>query len=267
MIALDARGVTFSYGRRLVLDGVSLSVPRGTVLSLLGPNGCGKSTFIKIMLGLLRPQSGSIWLDDCDVSRLGIQERARRMAYVPQAHTLSFPYRVRDVVMMGRFPHRHLFQQTYSAQECRLAQDAMERVGIGHLAERTYTEISGGERQLTLIARALAQGAGVLVMDEPVSGLDYGNQLRLLREVRTLAEEGFTVLKSTHFPDHAFLSSDAVVLMHQGKVLVQGSPDEAMTKERLQLLYGVEVNILTQESGMRCCVPAEVGKRPEGAVL
>ncbi len=267
MTALEAHGVTFSYGRRLVLDGVSLSAPRGRVLSLLGPNGCGKSTLIKIMLGLLRPQGGRVWLDGCEVSRLSIRERARRMAYVPQAHTLSFPYRVRDVVLMGRFAHRHLFQQTYSAHERRLAHGAMERLGIAHLADRIYTEISGGERQLALIARAVAQGAAILMMDEPVSGLDYGNQLRLLREVRALAEEGFTVLKSTHFPDHAFLSSDAVVLMHQGKVLAQGSPDEAMTRDRLHLLYGVEVNILTQEGGIRCCVPAGAGKRPEASVL
>ncbi|MBS0170011.1 MAG: ABC transporter ATP-binding protein [Nitrospira sp.] len=264
MIALDARDVTFSYGPRRVLDRVSLRVPRGRVLALLGPNGCGKSTVIKILLGLLRPQGGAVWLDGCNVTGLSIRDRARKMAYVPQAHTLSFPYRVSEVVLMGRFAHRHLFRQTYSADEYRLAQEAMERVGIAQLAGRIYTELSGGERQLALIARALAQGAGILVMDEPVSGLDFGNQLRLLREVRRLAEEGFTVLKSTHFPDHAFLSSDEVVLMHQGKVVIQGSPEVAMTKERLQLLYGVEVQILTQDSGIRCCVPAEPGQRREG---
>ncbi|MCW5799422.1 MAG: ABC transporter ATP-binding protein [Nitrospira sp.] len=264
--ALEARDVNFSYGTRLVLDAVSFSVPRGRVLSLLGPNGCGKSTVIKIMLGLLRPHGGAVWLDGCDVSRLSIRDRARRMAYVPQAHTLSFPYRVSEVVLMGRFAHRRVFQQTYSAQEYRVVRDAMERVGIAHLAGRIYTEISGGERQLALIARALAQGAEILVMDEPVSGLDFGNQWRLLREVRALAAEGLTVLKSTHFPDHAFLSSDEVILMHEGKILAQGRPEEAMTKDRLHLLYGVEVNILTQESGIRCCVPAGLGNRPKGSV-
>ncbi len=262
VIALEARDVRFSYGTRLVLDGVSLSVPRGRVLSLLGPNGCGKSTVIKIMLGLLRPQSGAVRLDGCDVGRLSIRDRARKMAYVPQAHTLSFPYRVSEVVLMGRFAHRPLFLQTYSAREYGLVQHVMERVGIAHLAERLYTEISGGERQLALIARALAQGADMLVMDEPVSGLDFGNQLRLLREVRALAAEGFTVLKSTHFPDHAFLSSDEVVLMHQGKVLAQGRPEDTMTEDRLQLLYGVEVKVLAQEGGTRCCVPVGMGKQP-----
>ncbi len=163
---------------------------------------------------------------------------------------------------MGRFAHRPLFLQTYSAREYGLVQHVMERVGIAHLAERLYTEISGGERQLALIARALAQGADMLVMDEPVSGLDFGNQLRLLREVRALAAEGFTVLKSTHFPDHAFLSSDEVVLMHQGKVLAQGRPEDTMTEDRLQLLYGVEVKVLAQEGGTRCCVPVGMGKQP-----
>jgi len=264
--ALDAKDVTFAYGEHPVLNGVSLSVPRGRVLSLLGPNGCGKSTLLKILLGLLRPHRGSVLLDGREVSRLNPVDRARKMAYVPQAHALSFPYRVVDVVLMGRFAHLDFFQQAYADRDHRSAREALERVGIAHLATRVYTEISGGERQLALIARALAQGADILVMDEPVSGLDYGNQLRLLQEVRALAEEGFTVLKSTHFPDHAFLSSDEVVLLHRGMIVAQGAPEQAMTKDRLRLLYGVEVDLVTQGSGFICCVPVGVCKRDRATI-
>lgn len=132
---------------------------------------------------------------------------------------------------------------------------ALERIGIGQPAMRPYTAISGGERQLALIARALAQGAELLIMDEPVSGLDYGNQLRLLLEVQRLARDGYTVVKSTHFPDHAFLCSDAVVLLHQGKILADGAPREVMTSDTLRKLYGVEVSIVEREDGLLSCVP------------
>lgn len=264
--ALKVHEVAFSYGDRPVLDGLSFSVPRGRILSLLGPNGCGKSTLLKIMLGLLRPRSGTVSLDGREVNSLTVEQRARKMAYVPQAHALSFPYRVIDVVLLGRLAHQSFFE-VYSPEDRKLANAALQRVGIEHLAARSYTQISGGERQLALIARALAQGAEILIMDEPVNGLDYGNQLRLLQEIRTLSDEGYTVVKSTHFPDHAFLSSDEVVLMYQGTILAQGSPEEAMTTERLRLLYGVEVNILSQEGGFLCCVPVGMGKRARGPSL
>lgn len=176
------------------------------------------------------------------------------MAYVPQAHMLSFPYHVLDVVLLGRLAHQS-FLESYSTDDKRIAAEMLKRLGIEHLALRSYTEISGGERQLALIARALAQEAEVLVMDEPVSGLDYGNQLRLLQEVRRLATDGYTVIKTTHFPNHAFLSSDAVLLLHHGRVLARGLPAEVMTTDTLRQLYGVDVEIVPREDGLLYCVP------------
>ncbi len=252
--ALDVRNVSFAYGNRSVLDGVSLSVERGQVLSLLGPNGSGKSTLLKILLGLLSPQRGTVLMDQRPVRTLPVKQRARKMAYVPQAHTLSFPYRVIDVVLLGRLAH-HSFFDSYSKNDRSVAAAALQRIGIEHLAMRSYTEISGGERQLALIARAMAQEAEVLIMDEPVSGLDYGNQLRLLREVRTLASDGYAVVKSTHFPDHAFLFSDTVIILQHGRILARGGPEEAITTETLRQLYGVEVSIVPREDGLLCCMP------------
>jgi iron complex transport system ATP-binding protein len=253
MTILDARDLTFAYGERRVLDGVSFHVKRGQVLSLLGPNGSGKSTLLKILLGLLQPRSGSVLLNAQPVGALDVKQRARKMAYVPQAHTLSFPYRVIELVLLGRLAHQS-FLGSCSQADRRLACEALQRMGIEHLAMRSYAAISGGERQLALIARALAQGAKVLIMDEPVAGLDYGNQLRLLQEIRTLASDGYTIVKSTHFPDHAFLSSDAVILLHQGKILAHGAPEEVMTTDTLRQLYGVEVRIVSRD-GLLSCVP------------
>lgn len=254
---IEAHDIAFSYGDRVVLDGVSLTTARGEVVSLLGPNGSGKSTLLKILLGLLAPQRGDVTVDGHRLASLSYRRRARLMAYVPQAHALSFPYRVLDVVLLGRLARQTFFGRP-SCEDLRLATDALARLGIGHLAQRAYTAISGGEQQLTLIARALAQGADTLIMDEPVSGLDYGNQLRILCEMQTLAQDGLTVLKSTHFPDHVFLGSDRVILLHRGKILSAGAPDEAMTDEHLERLYDVKVKIMSRDDGVRCCVPLSV---------
>lgn len=255
MSALDAEGISFRYGERLILNEVSFSVAGGRVVSLLGPNGSGKTTLLKVLLGLLRPTKGRVRIDECPVNKLSARHRARKLAYVPQAHALSFPYRVLDIVLLGRLPYVSFFG-SYSNHDRRAAHEALDRMGIVHLASRSYATVSGGERQLALIARALAQGAEVLIMDEPVSGLDYGNQLRLLLEVQALAREGYTVVKSTHFPDHAFLSSDAVVLLHEGKILAQGLPSDVITATHLRQLYGVDVSIVSRGDGLLCCVPA-----------
>lgn len=254
MSALTADEVTFRYGDRVILDGVSFSVSGGQVVSLLGPNGSGKTTLLKILLGLLRPMRGSVTINNCPMNDLPARDRARKLAYVPQAHALSFPYRVFDIVLLGRLPYLSFFG-SYSREDRWASQDALDRMGISHLASRSYAAVSGGERQLVLIARAIAQGAEVLIMDEPVSGLDYGNQLRLLLEVQALARDGYTVVKSTHFPDHAFLSSDAVVLLHKGKILAQGLPGDVITPGHLQQLYDVDVSIVTREDGLLCCLP------------
>lgn len=252
---LEAQGIHFGYGSRRVLNDVSLTLSDGQVVALLGPNGSGKSTLLKILLGFLRPQRGEVWLDGAPIRRIPPKALARNIAYVPQLHQAAFPYPVHEIVLMGRMPHQR-FWSGYSRHDRQLAREALEKLSIGHLQDRAYTEISGGERQLALIARALAQGATTLIMDEPVSGLDYGNQIRLLERIHQLAGEGYSFLKSSHFPEHALLISDRVILLSGGVVLAEGLPGEVITQNYLRELYQVEVEMVSVTDVFTACVPS-----------
>ena len=254
MTILNATDITFAYGSRKVLDNVSLSLGKGEVVSLLGPNGSGKSTLLKILLGFHRPHSGTALLDGEVLHDIPPKKLAKRIAYVPQIHQITFPYPVIEVVLMGRMPHQSIFTR-YSQSDRQTALEALEKLSISHLQSRSYTEISGGERQLALIARALAQGADIFIMDEPVSGLDYGNQIRLLERIHLLAREGYSFLKSSHFPEHALLISNRVILLSGGIVLAEGLPGEVITQNYLRELYQVEVEMVPVTDVFTACVP------------
>lgn len=252
---MEVHGISFAYRQHGVLKDVSLSLQEGAVTALLGPNGSGKTTLLKLMLGLLKPSSGRILLQGEELQQIPQREVARRMAYVPQVHKEPFAYRVFDVALMGRMPHKSFFSP-YSQQDRRVAAEALERIGIAHLAERPYTEISGGERQLTLIARAMAQGANMFVMDEPTNGLDYGNQLRLLERLQSLAAEGYTFVFSTHHPDHAMAVADRVLMMRNGTVAYDGLVADTVSSDSLMDLYNVDVRMVSVDEGVNVCVPA-----------
>jgi iron complex transport system ATP-binding protein len=256
---LEARDLAFGYRGHRVGRGVSLTLHAGEVLCLLGPNGSGKTTLFKTLLGLLPAQGGEVLLDGSALAARRRDEVARAVSYVPQSHAAFFPFSVREVVLMGRTAHLGVFA-TPSRHDQVIAAAALERMGLTHLAESVYTRISGGERQLTLIARALAQEARIVVLDEPTANLDFGNQVRVLERVQELARSGIGVLLSTHDPDHAFLCADRAVLLRAGAVLGMGAPGAAVTEESLRALYGVAVRIVEVDDGMagrrRVCVPS-----------
>jgi iron complex transport system ATP-binding protein len=255
---LEASHLDFGYGARRVGRDVSLSVTAGEVLCLLGPNGSGKTTLFKTLLGLLPAQGGAVLLEGEDLRRMDRAMVARSVSYVPQAHAAFFPFTVEEVVLMGRTAHLGLFSSP-SRRDREAAFAAVARMGIEHLADAVYTRISGGERQLTLIARALAQEAQVAVMDEPTANLDFGNQVRVLQHIQALAQSGIGVLLSTHDPDHAFICADRVAMLHEGKLARMGAPEDAITAASLRELYGVSVEVtqIETESGVRrtACVP------------
>ena len=255
---LAASNLAYGYADRRVGSGVTLELTAGEVLCLLGPNGSGKTTLFRTLLGLLPPHDGAVLLDGCDVQTLTRAAFARQVSYVPQAHGAFFPYTVREIVLMGRTAHMGLFAAP-AARDHAAAIAAINRMGLHYLADSTYTRISGGERQLVLIARALAQDARMVVMDEPTANLDFGNQVRVLEHIRALADEGIGVLLSTHDPDHAFLCADRVAMLYQGELVACGAPEAEITPQRLKQLYGINVAVtaLTLEDARtrHVCLP------------
>jgi iron complex transport system ATP-binding protein len=258
-VRLEAHELGFGYRGHPVGRNVSVALAAGEVMCLLGPNGGGKTTLFRTLLGLLPVQGGRVTIDGANLRDLPRREVAKRIAYVPQAHTGYFPFSVRDVVLMGRTAHLAAFAGP-SRRDRGLADEALDRLGLGRLADAIYTRISGGERQLTLIARALAQAAPLLVMDEPTASLDFGNQVRVLDQVTALARAGIGVLLSTHDPDQAFQCADRVAMLRDGSLIAQGTPVEVLTRERLRALYGVEVEVaeasLADGTRRRVCLAA-----------
>jgi len=259
VMKLEIRNLSCGYGKRRVVDSISLSINAGEVIGLLGANGCGKTTLIKTILGLQPIQGGEVLLDGTNIQSWTSAQIARVVGYIPQMHTPPFPFQVLDVVLMGRTAHIKPFASP-SPKDVKIAEQALEMLDITYLRDRIYTEISGGERQLVLIARALAQEPKILIMDEPTASLDFGNQIRVLNHVNQLAGLNIAVLMSCHFPEHAFLYTNRVVLLNEGRILHSGTPDETITTERLKKLYGVDVDIITVNNRMnqeiQVCIPA-----------
>ncbi len=250
-----------SQGRRAALTDVSFSAEPGQVLFVLGPNGSGKSTLFRLLLRLLRPSRGRVDCDGVDLATLSHLEMARKLSYIPQQEPLAFNYRVRDVVLMGRTPH--LRGGRPGRDDHDIAMEALTVMRIDSLADRGMRTLSGGERQLVMIARALAQQASVMVFDEPTSALDFGNQTNLLRQVRRLAGLGYLVIVSTHNPMQALQYGDQLLLLREGRVLMSGAPGEVRETD-LSELYGTRIRLFDTEEvpGLRICVPAEENPVP-----
>ncbi|WP_247884807.1 ABC transporter ATP-binding protein [Azospirillum formosense] len=258
-VRLSVEDLAFGYGERVVGAGVGFAVAAGEVLCLLGPNGGGKTTLFKTLLGLLPPRGGRVRVDGEDTAGWSPRRRALAFGYVPQAGAGQFPFTGRGMVLMGRTAHRGAFSAP-AASDHAAAEAALERLGIAHLAERDWLRISGGERQMALIARALAQAPRVLVLDEPTASLDFGNQVRVLEQVRRLADgaggEGLTVVFSTHHPEQAFAIADRVALLHGGRLARFGTPEAVITAPMMREVYGTEVEVVpVGADGMRVCLP------------
>jgi len=251
---LEARALSIGYGQRLVASGIDLALARGEVVCLLGPNGAGKTTLFKTLLGLIPAKSGEVRLGDHPIEDLSRTEMARTIAYVPQAQVMEFAYSVLDLVLMGRTAYLGPFAAPGAVDRER-ARAALADLGILELAEADANRISGGQRQLCLVARALAQDAPLLVMDEPTASLDLGNRLLVLDRVRRLREQGFGIVFSTHDPDQAHELATRVAVIADGRLAAYGLPDEVLTGERLSAVYGVAVTIERTPSGRAVIVP------------
>ena len=243
-MTLAGRDLTIGYSDRVVGRGLNVALAQGEVLALLGPNGGGKTTLLKTLLGLLKPLAGEAAIEGKSLAAYSVRERARHIAYVPQLHTPTFAFTVEAVVLMGRTAHGSLFARP-SAHDREVARQSLIRFGIDHLAERPYTMISGGERQLVLLARALAQEPQFIVLDEPTASLDFGNQGKVMREIRALATSGHGVLFTTHDPNHALRAADRAYLLRDGERIAEGKVADVLTKVQLEELYRAPVEMLT----------------------
>lgn len=244
-LSLRADNISCGYGKKCILKDISFEIKPGEVCCLLGPNGVGKTTLFKTMLGFLPRLGGHFYLGDKDIDECSRRDIARTIAYVPQAHVPAFPFTVEDVVTMGRTAW---FKNTRTPgkEDIRIAAEILESLSIGHLRERIYTQLSGGERQMVLVARALAQQPGFLVMDEPASNLDFGNQMRVLKQVMDLKSRGIGIIMASHHPDHAFMCDADVLLISADRTFSSGHCDEMLTEETLSKAYSIPVRILTE---------------------
>lgn len=242
MSALSLQGVAVGYRGRALLADLTLDVAAGTVLCLLGPNGVGKTTLFKAILGLIPTLAGTISVAGRPTASMSRVELSRQIAYVPQGAEESFGYRVFDVVLLGRAAWLG-WRGAPGPRDREIVQECLERLDIAELAEANFMELSGGQRQLVLIARALAQQPRVLMMDEPTANLDLGNEARVLRAVRDLAAEGMTVVVTTHRPEHAFAVARTAVLLQPLGSYRSGDVQDVLTPEAMQDAYGVGVSV------------------------
>ncbi len=253
-MTLDIRDLEFGYGRHRVLSGLKLSIRDGEMVSLLGRNGAGKTTLLRLIPNFIRPDSGSIEIDGRAVSTMKLHQRAEYMAYIPQITRSAFPYSVRTSILMGCSNKLTMFQTPGPKDEERV-EEVIDLLRIRDIADRNMENISGGERQLVLIARALMQDARLLILDEPTSFLDYSNQLLVLEKVEELVARGYSCIYSTHNPDLALTHSSRVVVMAEGRIVYDDVPNGLIGKDVLSSVYGRHITVTRAEGGSIVCIP------------
>ena len=245
---LELKNISSGYKGSEVIKNISLKVESGEALCILGANGVGKTTLFKTILGFIKPKCGEILLDGQSIYNMQRKEIAKLIGYVPQAHVPPFPYVVKDVVLMGRCPYIGNFSSPSHRDE-ELVDNLLSKLNIYNMKEKYYTEISGGERQLVLIARALAQEPKILILDEPTSNLDFGNQIRVLEHIRNLVTySNIGLIMTTHHPNHVFLCGTKVALMEKGEIFKSGDPSKIMTEKNLKEIYGVNTHFVNEEN-------------------
>lgn len=240
MIRID--NLNFSYGQRKIISNINLTIQTGSFVAILGANGVGKTTLFRCLLGLENHYTGHIYVDDQDIKNMTCKKRANYLAYIPQSHTLTYDYTVLDMIIMGTVNHLNWYQTPHKTGY-KKALNALERLNLMAYQDRIFNQLSGGEKQMVLVARALAQEAPVLVLDEPTANLDYGNQILLLNQINWLKELGYTIVMSTHNPQHAMQYADTVVAMSDQEIIALGHPKEIINTSLLKQLYKTDIDI------------------------
>lgn len=255
---LEACDLTCGYGTKAVIRNVSFKIQSGDIICLLGPNGVGKTTLFKTLLGFQKPISGNVHIDGTDRSTMTRRQIAQKVAYVPQLHSTPFTFSALDVVLTGCSAHLGLFQNP-TKKDYQRADLVFGELGILDLKDRTFVHLSGGEQQMVLIARSLMQDSNILIMDEPTAALDFGNQIRVLSCIEGMARRGHAIVMTSHNPDQAFLCCSKSLLVLDDATIISGSTDDVITEENLTKAYGVPVRVaLTHDAKgnrLKTCVP------------
>jgi len=262
---LEINNLAFSYPGKPVLNDFNLKVEFGEVLGIVGPNGSGKSTLLKCMNRILKTEKNTILIDNKDISTIGLKELAKVMGYVPQSSKNVFPFSVFDVVLMGRRPY---IQWSLGQNDREIVAKILEYLGIAHLGMRYFNELSGGEQQKVIIARALAQQPEIILLDEPTSSLDIRHQLEILCILRTLAERKHcSVILSMHDLNLACRFSDRLLLIKDGQIYSVGIPETVMTEENIEAVYGIKSKVTKSVVGLPQVTPIESETKNLGNIL
>ena len=254
---LKIENLSFSYPLKDVLESVSFSLEQGKSIAILGRNGSGKSTLLKLILGALEPNGGTIEINGIASSQMNIKERARHLAYIPQYSNETFSQNVIDSVVMGKARELSIFEKP-SKKDYLEAEEKLSEIGISELKNRPLDRLSGGERQLVLIARALLQDAKILLLDEPTASLDYANQIMVMERIKELSKNGYSSLFSTHNPEHALMYADSILLLDDAKSEFVENPETLLSSDRLSKLYGRELYLSVVDTGKNrriICLP------------
>ena len=260
-MSIEVKNLSFSYRQHKVLDNVSFTVKGGEFAALLGPNGAGKTTLFRCMLGFLKDFSGSVICNGIDIASAGARRLAKLMAYIPQSASPAFNYTVVDTVLMGTNSSAGVFTIPGKAQKD-AADYAIEKLGITELRNRGCRTLSGGEAQLVLIARAIAQGANILIMDEPSANLDLGNRHRVLSLARKLSRDGYTIIMSIHDPEQALVFADRAMMLSNGRIIADGAADEIIEERLIYDVYGVNVIVNNSRTGAKSVMFPALDDRP-----
>lgn len=243
MLAIQVNNLDFEYGNKKVLKDISLNIEKGKFISIIGPNGSGKSTLLKNINRIFMPKAGNIQIEDMNIKKMKTKELAKKVALVPQDTIIDYEFTVEDIVLMGRHPFKGRFQKE-NEDDYRIVQNALEQTNTIHLKDRIITEISGGERQRVIIAKALAQNPSIILLDEPTSHLDINHQIEILNLLRKLNKEnGTTIVLVIHDINLAARYSDEIVMLNEGKILGIGKPEEVITNINIERAYDIKVVI------------------------
>ena len=253
---LKVENLWFSYGKKTVLKDINFELKKGELCGLFGPNGTGKSTLFRCCLRFLVPDSGCIRIMGQKIDTLKIKELARHVAYVPQAHHSTFSFTAGDMVLMGRTPHLNRYS-TPSALDRKVAWEAMETLDIAHLAHESFDRLSGGQQQMVLIARAIAQEPEMILLDEPAAALDFSNQVNLWELLKKIADQGTTILACSHDPNHVAWFCHTTVVLDSSGILAKGDPSQVLCQEIMNRIYKDTCRV-KEIDGLKMMIPRGV---------